>query len=73
MEAFSGLFNCECTKRDVDEIRRALRAERFSYSGYLYGSPLILWPSTMFPDSVDKAVTQHDRVGEVSEQLAIFE
>ena len=71
-----GLLDSEYVARDMDEIRKALGAEKISYYGGSYGSTLGVWYATLFPDSVramvvdgaanpiQKASTQEERIAE---------
>lgn len=84
MGAVGALLHSEYVARDMDEIRRALGAERISYLGFSYGSALGVWYATLFPESVrtmvvdgadnpvDAADTQEARVGEAVEEIAGF-
>ena len=47
-----GLLHSAYVARDMDEIRRALGADRISYLGFSYGSSLGVWYATLFPGSV---------------------
>ena len=85
MGPVGGLLHSEYVARDMDEMRKALGAERISYLGYSYGSTLGVWYATLFPESVrtmvvdgadnpvDKGATQQDRVAEAVEEWTAFD
>ena len=85
MGPVGGLLHSEYVARDMDEIRKALAAEKVSYLGYSYGSTLGVWYATLFPESVramvadgadnpvDKADTQQERMEEYLEESIPFE
>ena len=52
MGPVGGLLHSEYVANDMDEIRKALGADRISYYGLSYGSELGVWYATLFPDSV---------------------
>ncbi len=52
MGPVGGLVHSEYVANDMDEIRKALGAEKIFYLGLSYGSELGVWYATLFPDSV---------------------
>ncbi len=84
MGLVGGLLHSAYVARDMDEIRKALGADRISYLGFSYGSTLGVWYATLFPESVrtmvvDGAVnpvkpvaTQRERIDEEIEQAGTF-
>ncbi|MYB45247.1 MAG: alpha/beta fold hydrolase [Acidimicrobiia bacterium] len=85
MGAAAGLLHSEYVARDIDEIRKALGAERISYFGASYGATLGVWYATLFPESVramvvdgadnpvDDVSTVEARVANVIDELRQFE
>ncbi|MCE2530649.1 MAG: alpha/beta fold hydrolase [Acidimicrobiia bacterium] len=85
MGAAAGLLHTEYVARDIDEIRKALGAERISYYGASYGATLGAWYATLFPASVramvvdgadnpvDDVSTVEARVANVIDELRQFE
>ena len=85
MGAAAGLLHSEYVARDIDEIRKALGAERISYYGASYGAALGAWYATLFPASVramvvdgadnpvDDVRTVEARVANVIDELRQFE
>ncbi len=81
----AGLLHSEYVARDIDEIRKALGAERISYLGMSYGATLGVWYATLFPESVramvvdgadnplDDASTVEARVANVIDELRQFD
>ena len=52
MGPVGGLLHTAYVARDMDEIRKALGAEQVSYYGKSYGSTVVVWYATLFPESV---------------------
>ncbi|MDE0137481.1 MAG: alpha/beta fold hydrolase [bacterium] len=85
MGTAAGLLHSEYVARDMDEIRKALGAERISYFGASYGAALGVWYATLFPESVramvvdgadnpvDDVSTVEARVANVIDELRQFE
>lgn len=85
MGAAAGLLHSEYVARDIDEIRKALGAERISYLGMSYGATLGVWYATLFPGSVrvmvvdgadnpvDDVSTVEARVSNVVDELRQFD
>ncbi len=81
----AGLLHSEFVARDIDEIRRALGADRISYYGASYGSTLGVWYATLFPqhvramvvdgadNPVDDLSSQEARIASGIEEAAQFE
>ena len=81
----AGLLHSEYVARDIDEIRKALGAERVSYLGMSYGATLGVWYATMFPESVramvvdgadnpvDDTSTVEARVANVIDEIRLFD
>ncbi len=61
MGPVGGLLHSEYVARDMDEIRKALGADRISYLGFSYGSTLGVWYATLFPGSVRAMVVGRGR------------
>ena len=85
MGAVGGLLHSAYVARDMDEIRKALVADRISYLGFSYGSALGVWYATFFPESVramvvdgaenpvEPVATQRERIGEEMEEASTFD
>ena len=85
MGAVGALLHSEYVARDMDEIRKALGAEKVSYLGFSYGSTLGVWYATLFPKSVramvvdgadnpvDRSDTQDERMAEYLEETLSLE
>ena len=85
MGPLGGLLHSAYVARDMDEIRKALGADRISYLGFSYGSALGVWYATLFPESVRAMVvdgaenpvkpvaSQRERIDEVIEEVGTFE
>ena len=84
MGPVGGLLHSAYVARDMDEIRKALGADRISYLGFSYGSALGVWYATLFPESVRAMVvdgaenpvkpvaSQGERIEEEIEQAGTF-